>query len=130
MKSTDPHGSHAHPDPDMPESQGVPESGTGLTSIDPVCGMTVTLKPDTRTEAFGGEDFHFCSGKPPAGLETRSGTSGRSKNTLLSISSYLGSCSLGRFPPGTLFLDRLRELPGGSSALSQQYLNLEGRSGT
>ncbi|RID90156.1 heavy metal translocating P-type ATPase [Gemmobacter lutimaris] len=47
----------------MPESQGVPESGTGLTSIDPVCGMTVTLKPDTRTEAFGGEDFHFCSGK-------------------------------------------------------------------
>ena len=63
MKSTDPHGSHAHPDPDMPESQGAPQSGTGPTSIDPVCGMTVTLKPDTRTEAFGGKDFHFCSGK-------------------------------------------------------------------
>ncbi|WP_050786803.1 heavy metal translocating P-type ATPase [Rhodobacter ferrooxidans] len=47
----------------MPEGLGVPESGTGLTSIDPVCGMTVTLKPDTRTEAFGGKDFHFCSGK-------------------------------------------------------------------
>ena len=63
MKPTDLHSSHAHPDPDMPEGQGVPESGTGLTSIDPVCGMTVTLKPDTRTEAFGGKDFHFCSGK-------------------------------------------------------------------
>lgn len=63
MKSTDPHGSHAHPDPDMPESQGAPQSGTGPTSIDPVCGMTVTLKPDTRTEAFGSKDFHFCSGK-------------------------------------------------------------------
>ena len=63
MKSTDPHGSHAHPDPDMPESQGAPQSGTGPTSIDPVCGMTVKLKPDTRTEAFGGKDFHFCSGK-------------------------------------------------------------------
>jgi Cu+-exporting ATPase len=63
MKPTDPHSSHAHPDPDMPEGQGVPEIGTGPTSIDPVCGMTVTLKPDTRTEAFGGKDFHFCSSK-------------------------------------------------------------------
>ncbi|MBU9699674.1 YHS domain-containing protein, partial [Rhodobacteraceae bacterium HSP-20] len=63
MKSTDPHGSHAHPDPDMPESQDAPQSGTGPTSIDPVCGMTVTLKPDTRTEAFGSKDFHFCSSK-------------------------------------------------------------------
>ena len=35
---------------------------TGST-IDPVCGMTVTLKPDTRTDAFGGRDFHFCSEK-------------------------------------------------------------------
>ncbi|MDO8278394.1 MAG: heavy metal translocating P-type ATPase [Burkholderiaceae bacterium] len=63
MKSTDPHSSHAHPDPEMPEGQGVPESDTRPTSIDPVCGMTVTLKPDTRTETFGGKDFHFCSGK-------------------------------------------------------------------
>ena len=63
MKSTDPHGNHTHPDPDMPEGQGASQSGTGPTSIDPVCGMTVTLKPDTRTEAFGGKDFHFCSGK-------------------------------------------------------------------
>ncbi len=33
------------------------------SAIDPVCGMTVTLNPDTRTEAFGGRDFHFCSEK-------------------------------------------------------------------
>lgn len=63
MKSTDPHGNHTHPNPDMPEGQGASQSGTGPTSIDPVCGMTVTLKPDTRTEAFGGKGFHFCSGK-------------------------------------------------------------------
>jgi cation transport ATPase len=25
--------------------------------------MTVSVKPDTRTESFGGGDFHFCSGK-------------------------------------------------------------------
>ncbi|MEZ5747618.1 MAG: heavy metal translocating P-type ATPase [Paracoccaceae bacterium] len=39
------------------------EPTTGPTAIDPVCGMTVSLKPDTRTESYGGEDFHFCSGK-------------------------------------------------------------------
>ena len=33
------------------------------TATDPVCGMTVTLKPDTRTEAFGSAAFHFCSEK-------------------------------------------------------------------
>jgi Cu+-exporting ATPase len=40
-----------------------PANSTGPTAIDPVCGMTVALKPDTRTESFGGTDFHFCSGK-------------------------------------------------------------------
>ncbi|WP_246040639.1 heavy metal translocating P-type ATPase [Roseovarius arcticus] len=29
--------------------------------VDPVCGMTVTMKPDTRTAAFEGKDFYFCS---------------------------------------------------------------------
>jgi P-type Cu+ transporter len=33
------------------------------SAIDPVCGMTVTLKPGTRSESFGGKDFHFCSEK-------------------------------------------------------------------
>ncbi|TGD41319.1 YHS domain-containing protein, partial [Pseudotabrizicola sediminis] len=31
------------------------------TAKDPVCGMTVSLKPETRTESFGAEAFHFCS---------------------------------------------------------------------
>ncbi|MEO8243487.1 MAG: heavy metal translocating P-type ATPase [bacterium] len=37
--------------------------GNGQTAIDPVCGMTVTLKAETRTESFGGKPFHFCSEK-------------------------------------------------------------------
>ena len=40
-----------------------PQGDALTTAIDPVCGMTVTLKPDTRTEAFDGQDFHFCSEK-------------------------------------------------------------------
>jgi Cu+-exporting ATPase len=61
MSTVDPHAGHAHSDAEMPK---VPEGpATGPTAIDPVCGMTVTLKPDSRTESFGGEDFHFCSGK-------------------------------------------------------------------
>ncbi|MDP1575323.1 MAG: YHS domain-containing protein, partial [Cypionkella sp.] len=35
----------------------------GATAIDPVCGMTVNLKADTRTESFDGKPFHFCSEK-------------------------------------------------------------------
>ena len=33
------------------------------TAIDPVCGMTVTLKADTRAEPYGDQTFHFCSEK-------------------------------------------------------------------
>lgn len=40
-----------------------PEIGTGPAAIDPVCGMTVILNANTRTEAFGGKSFHFCSEK-------------------------------------------------------------------
>ena len=40
-----------------------PTDDARASAIDPVCGMTVTLKPDTRSEAFGGKDFHFCSEK-------------------------------------------------------------------
>ncbi|MES2667803.1 MAG: heavy metal translocating P-type ATPase [Pseudomonadota bacterium] len=42
---------------------GAGQSGAGQTALDPVCGMTVTLKPGTRTEGFEGTDFHFCSDK-------------------------------------------------------------------
>jgi len=38
-------------------------SPSGPTTVDPVCGMTVALKPGTRTEHFGDIDFHFCSEK-------------------------------------------------------------------
>ena len=37
-----------------------PVAGVG-TAIDPVCGMTVALKPDTRSKSHGGKEFHFCS---------------------------------------------------------------------
>ena len=30
------------------------------TAIDPVCGMTVAVGPDTRKAQFGGKTFHFC----------------------------------------------------------------------
>lgn len=33
------------------------------TSIDPVCGMRVTLKPDTQSEKYDGKEFYFCSEK-------------------------------------------------------------------
>ncbi|RUT33170.1 heavy metal translocating P-type ATPase [Arsenicitalea aurantiaca] len=45
----------------MPTHHDAP--ATGPTAIDPVCGMTVPLKPETPSETFGGKDFHFCSGK-------------------------------------------------------------------
>ena len=41
----------------------IPKADGPATDIDPVCGMTVTLKADTRTEGFGGKNFHFCSEK-------------------------------------------------------------------
>ena len=33
------------------------------TAIDPVCGMTITLKPDGRKADYNGATFHFCSDK-------------------------------------------------------------------
>ena len=46
---------HHHAAPDIPE-------GTE-TATDPVCGMTVAVKPEGRHAEFQGETFHFCSGK-------------------------------------------------------------------
>ena len=45
--------SHAHAAPPA----GAP------TAIDPVCGMTVAITPETRTENWQGKTFHFCSDK-------------------------------------------------------------------
>ncbi|KPQ05702.1 MAG: Cu+-exporting ATPase, partial [Rhodobacteraceae bacterium HLUCCA12] len=61
MSTVNPHAGHVHSDAEMPKVHEVPAAGP--TAIDPVCGMTVSLKPDTRTESYGGENFHFCSGK-------------------------------------------------------------------
>lgn len=63
MSTTDPHEGHAHADPEMSAGHAGPATGAGPKAIDPVCGMTVTLTPDTRTESFGGKDFHFCCEK-------------------------------------------------------------------
>ncbi len=59
------HSDHAL---DMPKDAAAPDSAA--TAIDPVCGMTVTLKPDTRTETFGAQSFHFCSGKCQSKFQT------------------------------------------------------------
>ncbi len=41
------------------------ESMKGRTgeAIDPVCGMTVTIKPDSRKVDHGGQAYYFCSAK-------------------------------------------------------------------
>ncbi|MDF3814284.1 MULTISPECIES: heavy metal translocating P-type ATPase [Rhodopseudomonas] len=44
------HAGHDHPDPKA-----------GETATDPVCGMTVTIKPEARMRDFGGDTFYFCS---------------------------------------------------------------------
>ncbi|EPX82131.1 Lead, cadmium, zinc and mercury transporting ATPase, Copper-translocating P-type ATPase [Salipiger mucosus DSM 16094] len=49
------HHHHSHRDHDAHISEGA------QTATDPVCGMTVEVTGDTRTQAFGGETFHFCS---------------------------------------------------------------------
>jgi P-type Cu+ transporter len=46
---------HHHAAPDIP-------AGT-KTATDPVCGMTVAVKPDGRHAEFQHETFHFCSEK-------------------------------------------------------------------
>ncbi|SDD88561.1 heavy metal translocating P-type ATPase [Ruegeria marina] len=46
---------HHYATPDIP-------AGTE-TAKDPVCGMTVAIKPDGRHAEFHGETFHFCSEK-------------------------------------------------------------------
>jgi P-type Cu+ transporter len=61
MSPVDPHSGHAHSDASRSEVAGSPEPGP--TAIDPVCGMTVAPRSDTRNERFGDADFHFCSDK-------------------------------------------------------------------
>lgn len=62
QNSADAHAGHTHRNEEAMSAVGSAPVGSA-TAIDPVCGMTVTLKPDTRTETFGALSFHFCSGK-------------------------------------------------------------------
>ena len=62
MSTTHRQTDHRDPtDDDLSELEGGPD--TGSADVDPVCGMTVTLKPDTRSETFDGKTYHFCSEK-------------------------------------------------------------------
>ena len=63
MSRTDPHAGHSHADPEMLEGDVGKAAAAGPTAIDPVCGMTVRLKSDARTESYGADTFHFCSEK-------------------------------------------------------------------
>ena len=48
---------HAH---DMTKE---PAPAGADTATDPVCGMTVTIKPEGRSETYQDQTFHFCSDK-------------------------------------------------------------------
>ena len=63
MPPSDPHAGHDHAGHATAPGRGAAGNAAGTTAIDPVCGMTVTLKPETRSETFGGKTFHFCSQK-------------------------------------------------------------------
>ena len=63
MSPANPHTGHSDGASTMAPDAGADLSGTGPTAVDPVCGMTVTLKAGTRTAGFGENAFYFCSEK-------------------------------------------------------------------
>ena len=62
QSSHDRHAGHDHQTKDDMPAEAL-KSGEGATAVDPVCGMTVSLKPDTRLQRYDGQTFHFCSEK-------------------------------------------------------------------
>ncbi len=50
------HAKHHHH-----HDHGAPAPDGAETAKDPVCGMTIEVKGDTRNQDFGGETYHFCS---------------------------------------------------------------------
>jgi Cu+-exporting ATPase len=46
-----------------PGMAATPILADGTTALDPVCGMSVKVGADARTEAFGGRPYYFCSDK-------------------------------------------------------------------
>ena len=63
MSPSTPHAAHDHPTSMIALDITAEPKENGPTAIDPVCGMTVTLKADTRVEPYGDQKFHFCSEK-------------------------------------------------------------------
>ncbi|RLQ86943.1 heavy metal translocating P-type ATPase [Notoacmeibacter ruber] len=51
-------GGHRHHDHGNADGTAV---GNADKAIDPVCGMSVTIKPDARTYSYEGETYYFCS---------------------------------------------------------------------
>ncbi len=63
MPTTHDHADHNHDSAiDAGGQRGGVNDGAA-TAIDPVCGMTVAVKPGARTAPFGGTAFYFCSDK-------------------------------------------------------------------
>ena len=50
-----------HPRPQGGPPAKTQEALTPMQAVDPVCGMTVTVMPDTPHLAVDGEDFYFCN---------------------------------------------------------------------
>ncbi len=63
MPIANPHERHSHADSDIASGNNGSEARDGVTEVDPVCGMTVTMTPDTRAATFDDKAFHFCSEK-------------------------------------------------------------------
>jgi P-type Cu+ transporter len=60
--SQDSHAGHDHPAMGAVSSHGA-ASAAEATAKDPVCGMTVTVKPDARSFGYGDQTYYFCSDK-------------------------------------------------------------------
>ncbi len=78
------HGSHGG-------HSAIPEGAEVAT--DPVCGMQVAIKPDTRSRESGGETYHFCSEKCQNSFDTdpyfyTSGHAAEAKNTPVAAAEY------------------------------------------
>ena len=63
MPIANPNAGHSHAGRDVASDNQGSEAGAGVTEVDPVCGMTVTVTPATRAATFDEKTFHFCSEK-------------------------------------------------------------------
>jgi P-type Cu+ transporter len=54
---------HEHHHPSAARADEHAKGAGANTAIDPVCGMTVTVKPDARVAEHAGHTYYFCSAK-------------------------------------------------------------------